>query len=773
VPASPADTQRVLRWEYQWEDSLNALSERAVEPVLPTRIVGEVVRAATASSPSCVIFVRGELGIGKSTLAILLIDELKSTAESEPDPTVRNALLTCAVLEAEDLETPQDFAVRVNQALAPQSPVVALARPGTLDAASQWIHRVPDAAVTMRPFEAGRPLFHECLEHVAESVDLIDPGGRDQLRALAGRLPSFLQTPFYFEQLANAIRSSPMGTLPTGRSPLEIFHESIERRIGGDGRFKELVECAIGTRLAEDIPPVAGIIDREGFRHDGYRNVVLAASVIANLEPFESMARARNALPAVRIILDHVEHVWRGSNLDLSDHLLAQLRTFVVGEDFDRTVPYVVYVQGLVAVAFRRLREEEPATVLRERCLALIRARTDPDATVSPGQWWDVSDALSLVGDPRLQQARRTRYASTSGYFTQVDNLSIRIGSEQIPARRDDAKPVLPYRPTTVSVGPLWVSNFLVTNDQFAEFWGDDDRGDFFRATGEQWYKGDSSLIEEIEAAFDVAANRCFWKETKEQHQVAVAGLSAASMSILEIARSRALRSDRVKLWDPTQADDRFSASGNPVVGINWWEAMAFCAWWTERRLPDGDFPSGATASLLTDWEWEALRRHYYEDVASDQDHYPEPTYPAHLRNPSSNRAARGRLTNVMRPLHVGLAPVPHEPGPFDMVGNVWEWTRSRVFGRIVPCSAADGAYGETAWDDIDPNAERNPTHPERDIVDDTSDLTYRAVRGGSFFSIDQQAAWHPAYRLCDPPFSSYFDLGFRFAVYPKEATET
>jgi formylglycine-generating enzyme required for sulfatase activity len=103
------------------------------------------------------------------------------------------------------------------------------------------------------------------------------------------------------------------------------------------------------------------------------------------------------------------------------------------------------------------------------------------------------------------------------------------------------------------------------------------------------------------------------------------------------------------------------------------------------------------------------------------------------------------------------------------MVGNVWEWTRSRVFGRIVSSAQADDRFGPTAWDDSDKEAEQTPVHPLRDVVDAHDDLSYRATRGGSFFSIDEQAAWHPAYRLCDPPFSSYFDLGFRFAVYPQE----
>jgi formylglycine-generating enzyme required for sulfatase activity len=198
---------------------------------------------------------------------------------------------------------------------------------------------------------------------------------------------------------------------------------------------------------------------------------------------------------------------------------------------------------------------------------------------------------------------------------------------------------------------------------------------------------------------------------------------------------------------------------------------MAFCAWWSASKIDGSGFPEGAVASLLTDWECEAVRRLYYEAPDFlDGEQVPTARYPAHLRKPATS-SRRGRITNVMRPLHVGLSPVPNGGGPFDMVGNVWEWTRSRVFGRIIGSHNTDVRFGETTWDDVDRDAEQTSVHPMRDVVDLPNDLSYRAVRGGSFFSIDEQAAWHPAYRLCDPPFSSYFDLGFRIAVYPPNET--
>lgn len=757
------------RWEYQWEDSLNPVGDPVIEPRLSTRILSELLyRLTGAEGSSPLIFVRGELGIGKTTLAVLLREELvaEATRWQEQSPALATALLRSAVLEAHDLETPDEFAERVNASGEQGRPTVALARPGTLESAAQSVLRAPDAIITMRTFEPTSVLFHECIDGIATSAGL-EATQRVRLSALAGQMPPFLQTPFYFRQIADAVRGP--GASDGEWTALELFRRSMESR-AGSAVIDDLVSIALGRMSADDVEPLAGILDRRGFRHDGYRNLVLAVAVLNGDEAFSDLATAPNALPAVRILLNHVQQLWRGRRSLPDQNLISDLRDFVDREpDFD-AIRYPVYIQGLIAATFRRLRDNGPAETLRRRCLDYVsnRSSTYQPGALSDSTWWDISDALSLVGDPRLRSAREAHYAPDSGFFTPVPKCSVTIGSAVVPARVDLAKPVLPYDRATVDIGPMWVAKFLVTNEMFRQFWDSRDRDRYFRGAGAQWLSEDPSLLAEIEAEFDVVAKRIFWKEIAEQQSVSVSAISSSTVSTVDVARLRALRQGRVSLWDPNKADDRFSADGSPVVGVTWWEADAFCAWWTDEVLDEAGFPAGSRAELLTDWEWEAVRRRYYErDDLPDEEELPRRDYAAHLR--STVNARRGeRVNNVMRPLHVGLAPVPAGEGPYDLVGNVWEWTRSRVFGRIVasPGGGTEG-FGETTWTHGDEHAERSPQHPARDGPDRPGDLSYRAVRGGSFFSRDEQAAWHPAYRLCDPPFFSFFDLGFRFAVYP------
>ncbi|MCL4868898.1 MAG: SUMF1/EgtB/PvdO family nonheme iron enzyme [Anaerolineae bacterium] len=170
--------------------------------------------------------------------------------------------------------------------------------------------------------------------------------------------------------------------------------------------------------------------------------------------------------------------------------------------------------------------------------------------------------------------------------------------------------------------------------------------------------------------------------------------------------------------WD----DSQFNHPSQPVVGICWFEAQAYCAWLSAQ--------TGDRYTLPTEVEWEAAargtqgRRYAYGDTF---DPTLGNTFETHLRRTSP----------------VGVFPGGRTPeGIYDLSGNVWEWT-------------------STLWGDN----WQQPTYPypynRDDGREDPQDGTsWRVVRGGSWN--DAQVDARAAYRSRIHPVSRYGYLGGR-----------
>jgi formylglycine-generating enzyme required for sulfatase activity len=104
----------------------------------------------------------------------------------------------------------------------------------------------------------------------------------------------------------------------------------------------------------------------------------------------------------------------------------------------------------------------------------------------------------------------------------------------------------------------------------------------------------------------------------------------------------------------------RFNAAEQPVVGVSFGDALAFCAWLTKRvRLQEG-----YAFELPTEAEWEHAAR------GTD-----ERKYPWGKNDPTLERACFGRSFEMGAPAPVGGCPAGKSPfGCQDMAGNVWEW---------------------------------------------------------------------------------------------------
>jgi formylglycine-generating enzyme required for sulfatase activity/tRNA A-37 threonylcarbamoyl transferase component Bud32 len=106
--------------------------------------------------------------------------------------------------------------------------------------------------------------------------------------------------------------------------------------------------------------------------------------------------------------------------------------------------------------------------------------------------------------------------------------------------------------------------------------------------------------------------------------------------------------------------DRRFNRVGQPVVGVSFGDALAFCAWLTERAGLHDTY----CFDLPTEAEWEHAAR------GSDGRRYPWGE-----ADPKANLACFGQAFEVGAPAPVGRRPAGKSPfGCQDMAGNVWEW---------------------------------------------------------------------------------------------------
>ncbi|MDS4058546.1 MAG: SUMF1/EgtB/PvdO family nonheme iron enzyme [Candidatus Contendobacter sp.] len=161
----------------------------------------------------------------------------------------------------------------------------------------------------------------------------------------------------------------------------------------------------------------------------------------------------------------------------------------------------------------------------------------------------------------------------------------------------------------------------------------------------------------------------------------------------------------------------------HPVVNVSWHDAMAYCRWLSER--------TGKPITLPSEAEWEKAAR-----GDKDQREYPwGDTFEATRCN--SIELGLGDTTPV------GIFPEGASPsGCLDMVGNVWEWTRSLY---------ADYPYPPEG---LKRQAREDPAAPGR-----------RVLRGGAFRGGPRDARCADRFHFA--PVSRNDGLGFRVVVSP------
>jgi formylglycine-generating enzyme required for sulfatase activity len=160
-------------------------------------------------------------------------------------------------------------------------------------------------------------------------------------------------------------------------------------------------------------------------------------------------------------------------------------------------------------------------------------------------------------------------------------------------------------------------------------------------------------------------------------------------------------RISQPRFWDDPQYA-RFNGPNQPVVGVSWYEATAYCAWLSSRL--------GYVVRLPSEAEWEKAAR------GSDGRIYPwDDEWDAAKAN--TDEGGVGATTAV------GCYPDGASPsGALDMAGNVWEWTATPWHATLEKSTVVELSTGESfvirggAWDGDHQNARcayRNNYYPD------------------------------------------------------------
>jgi formylglycine-generating enzyme required for sulfatase activity len=131
----------------------------------------------------------------------------------------------------------------------------------------------------------------------------------------------------------------------------------------------------------------------------------------------------------------------------------------------------------------------------------------------------------------------------------------------------------------------------------------------------------------------------------------------------------------------------------HPVVGVSWYDALAYCAWLSEK--------SGRAYRLPSEAEWEKAARGTTGQIYPWGD-----TWDATLCHSS------GEQTAAVTTYFKNKSPF----GCYDTIGNVWEWT-STLWGAN--------------WQESDFAYPYQPDDGREDLA--AAESVYRIFRGGSF----------------------------------------
>ncbi len=316
------------------------------------------------------------------------------------------------------------------------------------------------------------------------------------------------------------------------------------------------------------------------------------------------------------------------------------------------------------------------AAALRDRLLAF-----GADLGVDVRARIEAGEALGLLGDPRFAPG-----VGPDGAFLMPPMVTIPAGTYVLGADGDPSGAAGPRH--VVRLAAFELGRFPVTNAEWSRFMasgGYDDPRWWDTPDAESWRRGDLTAEGSRRWVREWVAKMRLDPGLIEQYVAQGLSREQEAMWRARLAMGEAELCDHVERKFPRRRyTDPYSASqavhagpGQPVSGISWYEARAFCGWLSAQ--------SGLAFRLPSEAEWEAAAR------GGDGRPFP---WGDRFDATACNTAER----HLRRAAPIGVMPDGRAPcGAEMLIGDVWEWTASLwgpqpercAFGY--PYDAADG----------------------------------------------------------------------------------
>jgi formylglycine-generating enzyme required for sulfatase activity len=391
-----------------------------------------------------------------------------------------------------------------------------------------------------------------------------------------------------------------------------------------------------------------------------------------------------------------------------------------------------------------------PAPLLAELRADLVERSENPEADLR--HRIACGFALGDIGDPRFERRDGPHGEYLMPPLVEIPGGRYPIGDDDPiewswTGASDTATGHVPRH--VVEVGGFQIGRFPVTNSEWACFvvaGGYDEERWWDTEASRAWRRGE--LANEGARSNSRTWRKRFLADANRLEQMVEEGRFSSEeaverwrgwMELDEVGFEAAMEAH----WSPKREtepqywlDARFNRPTQPVVGVCWYEARAYCAWLAAQ--------SGLNVRLPTEVEWEAAARGLGARAYAYGDAF-------------DVLAANTQETHAKQTTPVGVFPNGRTPeGVDDLSGNVYEWTSSLFGARETDDVETEYPY---PYDPADGREDAN-----------AGPTVCRVVRGGGWLDppLSPRAAFR---RFSSLPDSRYNDNGCRVVVSASSLT--